>query len=56
MYGKLLTSREFQTQAEAMNFGKEIKGQYAQAEISIKMDVERTNSSTWKCNVWAKLD
>lgn len=55
LYGKILTSRSFDTQAQAIAFAKEYKSEYKQADMSIKFDINRTASSEWTATVYLKV-
>lgn len=55
LYGKFLTSAEFQTRSEADKFAKTQKSQYKQADISVKHDINRTPSSSWRVTLYAKV-
>lgn len=55
MYGKILSSRSFQTRAEAEEFAKEYKEDYKAADMSVKYDIVRTENSEWKATVYVKV-
>ena len=55
LYNKYMTSAEFNTRAEADKFAKTQKTQYKQADISVKHDINRTPSSSWRVTLYAKV-
>jgi len=55
LYGKILSSRSFPTQQEAIDFAKGYKEQYKQADMSIKYDINRTAASEWTATVYVKV-
>lgn len=54
-YAKILASREFPTREQAESFAKEMKGQYREAEMSLKYDIRRTPNSGWEAIVYQKV-
>lgn len=55
LYGKILVSRSFPNQEDAIDFAKDYKSQYKQADISIKYDINRTSDSEWTATVYVKI-
>ncbi len=55
IYGKYLTSAEFQNRSDAERWAKDTKKTYKEAEMSIKFDIARTPSSGWKATLWVKV-
>ncbi len=55
LYGKILTTRSFPNQADAVSFAKDYKAEYKQADLSIKYDINRTAASEWTATVYMKI-
>jgi hypothetical protein len=53
--GKILVSRSFPTQAEAVSFAKEYKSEYKQTDLSIKYDINRTPAGEWTSTIYVKV-
>lgn len=55
LYGKILVSKNFDNKADAEEFAKEMRKEYREADISLKYDINRTETGQWKATVYAKL-
>lgn len=55
LYGKILATRAFTNQEQAITFAKEYKEQYKAADMSIKFDINRTSASEWVATIYVKL-
>ena len=56
LYAKLLESRAFPTQAEAVQWGKDKKEQYVAADMAVKVDTEAADATRrrWITKVYLK--
>lgn len=57
LYAKLLESRIFTNQAEAIEWGKEQKTKYSQADVPVKVDTNPVDATRrrWKTTVFTKV-